>query len=138
MIVPGKLGLSHLNMKVLELAIVAFFGVAPMLSLPLPMTTICDGTDRDGRGETVRAVVGHGEPESGVEQVGGFWADIGEFQALDRAVISGLQRAVVFERERSAGVLDQTIGQRDADAGVLGVSFGIERLVVGVKKLGDA
>ena len=50
MIVPGKLGLSQVKVKVLEFAsaVAGFFAAAPVLdaddSFPLPITTIWAGT----------------------------------------------------------------------------------------------
>ena len=67
---------------------------------------MCDGNRHaDGRSETVDSVSADRKPESGIEEVGGVRADIGEFESLNRAVVGGFERAFVFEGQDGAGIL---------------------------------
>ena len=52
----------------------------------------------------------HRKPASGIEQVTGVVADVGELEPGNRAVVGGFERAFVFEGERSRCVFGQAGG----------------------------
>jgi hypothetical protein len=93
--------------------------------------------DADGRGEAVEAVATHREPASGVKQVAGVVADVGEFEPGNGAVVGGLELAFVFEGERGGSVFGQAARQRYADGGILSDALGRQRLIVVVEDPGD-
>ena len=94
--------------------------------------------DADGCGEAVETVAAYREPASGVEQIAGVVADVGQFEAGHGAVVGGFKLAFVFEGQRSRGVFCQAVGQRHAHSGILRHALGRQRLIVVVENPGDA
>ena len=94
--------------------------------------------DADGRREAVQAVPAHREPASGVQQIAGVIADVGELEARDRDCY---RRFPVCLRTRKSGSwtrLSQARGQRHAHRRILRDALGRQRLVLFVENLRDA
>ena len=92
----------------------------------------------DRRSKAVDAVSRDRKPQSGVKQVAGIRADVGELQSLHRAVVGAFQRAFVFEGESGARIFCEAAVEREAHRRILRVALGSERLVVRVRELRNA
>ena len=143
MMVPGKLGLLETKVKVLvgSTLVAGFFGATGSVDRDLAAADhehVRRHGHVDGRSEAVQAESADREPASGIEQVAGVVADVGQLQARNRAVVAGFERAFVFEGQRGRGVFGQACGQRNADGRILGDALGGERLALFVENFGDA
>ncbi len=140
--VPGKLGLSQVKLKVLV-------GRAPTgrFAAGIATGTLLTATNHDhvrrhrdvhGGSKAVDAVGVHRKPASGVEQVTGVVADVGQFQSLHRTVVGGIENAFVFESKRGRTVLRDRSSERDANRGVLRDTLGAQRLARSIDHFGYA
>lgn len=93
--------------------------------------------DADGGSKTVHAVTADWEPASGVEEIAGVVADVGQAKAGDGTVVSVFEGAFIFERERGRRAFGQAVGEWDADGEILGEVLGVKRFIAGVKHAGD-
>jgi hypothetical protein len=146
MIVPGKLGLSHVKVKVLELAIAGagFFATCRaggrrrrFLAAANHHHVRRDG-NADRRSEAVDAVSRDRKPQSGVKQVAGIGTDVGELQP-STGLSSALSSVPSYSKlKRGARVFRDAAVQRETHGRILRVALGGQRLVVRVGELGNA
>ncbi len=92
----------------------------------------------DRRSKAVDAISRDRKPQSGVKQIAGIRADIGELQSLNRAVVGAFERAFVFEVECATPVFCEAAVECEAHARILRVALRSERLVARVRELRDA
>ena len=92
----------------------------------------------DGGGKAVNAVIGYGEPASGIKKIDSVIADISQLEPFHRTVIGIGQRAFVFKSQRGSAAFRQGGGEADADSVVLRNALGRKRLTFFVEHLGHA
>ncbi len=141
--VPGKLGLSETNVKVLvgKTLALGFFeaGVSETRGLSAADREHVRGNGHaDGRSESVQTETADREPSPGVEQVAGVVADIGQLKPRHGAVVGAFELPFVFEGQRCGGIFCQAGWQGDSNGRILGDPLGRQWLILFVEHLGDA